>query len=376
MNRTSPWSLPCLYAKAGPLLRPLGVPYAWLMRARRARYMDGGSAAYRPSCPCVSVGNIAFGGTGKTPLTARLLAWTREEGLRAVVLSRGYKGRPGPDPLVVTPETPAERSGDEPLMLARAFPDVPVIVFPRRAESAVFAERRFSPDIIILDDGMQHLAVARDTDIVLLRPEDLDEDWNRVIPSGPWREGESALASASAFAVKAEAKAFADLVPLAERRLGRFGKPLFAFSLEPAGLEALAPEKDASRAADAAGYKNAPYLLLSGVGNPAGVEATATRLMGRPPVRHFTFADHHSFTAADIQAVIKLAQAPLPVLCTAKDAVKLRPLADAFGLCPALVMTVEAAFGSSLFTDLDFADWWRERWRDMRAERGTGRSHG
>ena len=362
MNPPHPLNLPSLYKRMGPLLRPLAGPYARLMRERRARYSDGRSASFRPACPCVSVGNIAFGGTGKTPLVSALLALTQEEGLRTVVLSRGYKGKPGPEPLVVTPETPVERSGDEPLMLARAFPDVPVIVFPRRAVSARLALERFAPDLILLDDGMQHLAVARDRDIVLLRPEDLAEDWNRVIPSGPWREGESALGAASAFAVKASAETFARLVPLAERRLARFQKPLFSFSLEATGLEPLTPESGNAPQRDG----SAPYLLISGVGNPAGVEATATAFMGVPPVRHIVFADHHPFGDADIRAVAGSIAEPLPVLCTAKDAVKLRPLAAAFGPRPVWVLRAAAAFGPALFTDLDFAGWWRRQWTAMR----------
>lgn len=378
MKQSHPWSLPSLYKKAAPLLRPLGAQYARLMRRRRERYAEGGAFSFRTSCPCVSVGNIAFGGTGKTPLVARLLAWTREEGLRAVVLSRGYKGKPGAEPLLVSSSTSAERSGDEPLMLARDFPDVPVIVFPRRAESARLAERLFTPDILILDDGMQHLAVTRDADIVLLRPEDLDEDWNRVIPSGPWREGEYALTAASAFAVKAEPDAFMRLAPLAEWRLARFGKPLFSFSLEATGLERLvsARGKEGPLAVNGQEYTGKPYILLSGVGNPAGVETTAARLMGGPPVRHFDFGDHHRFDAADIRAVIRQAPASLPVLFTAKDAVKLRPLAEAFNPHPALTIRVEAVFGPALFTSRDFMSWWRECWQGMRDAHCKGRTHG
>lgn len=392
MNPSHPWNLPALYKRVSPLLRPLAVPYAGLMRGRRARYADGRAVSFRPSCPCVSVGNIAFGGTGKTPLVSRLLTLARREGLRAVVLSRGYKGRPGAEPLVVASDTPAGRSGDEPLMLAGAFPDVPVIVFPRRAVSARFALRRFAPDLIILDDGMQHLAVARDMDIVLLRPEDLDEDWNRVIPSGPWREDESALAAASAFAVKASPEAFARLAPLAERRLARFAKPLFSFSLQATGLEPLTAEggclggrpdnpsgnpsdNSLGNSPDHLLYSQpagAPYLLLSGVGNPTGVEDTATAFMGRPPLRHIVFADHHSFSEADVRAVTASAAQPVPVLCTAKDAVKLRPLAAAFGLYSVWILRVEAAFGPALFTRQDFESWWREQWRTMLEARRLG----
>jgi len=353
-----------LYKTLGPLLRPFGLPYAGAMSVRRVLYGGGHLYSYRPACPVVSVGNIAWGGSGKTPLTAWLLAFARAESLRAAVLSRGYKARPGTAPLHVQPGIPAEAAGDEPLMLAHAFPEAAIIVFPKRAEAARYAEACFSPNVIILDDGMQHLAVRRDINIVILRPEDLTEDWNRVIPSGPWREGVSALSSASAFVLKAEAEELARLEGLAWRRLEFFARPLFSFSLAPTGLRSLFPSTPGVNAGYAAQdlldpkeYRDRPYALISGVGNHAGVEATAARLMGRPPVRHFDFADHHSYSETDVQAVCKMLPAPLPVICTAKDAVKLAAFRNAWSGVPVWVLETKAEFGPSIFTEETFSSW-------------------
>ncbi|MDR0339478.1 MAG: tetraacyldisaccharide 4'-kinase [Desulfovibrio sp.] len=359
-----------LYSRISPFLRPFGLPYALFMRKRRSLYHTGVLDAYAAPCPCVSVGNIAFGGSGKTPVVAFLLEQAARENKKAVVLSRGYGACPGAKPLLVRGDTPVEQAGDEPLMLARRFPEAPVVVFPRRSEAARFAVRQLKPDLLIMDDGMQHLALRRDVDLVLLRPDDLTENWNRVIPSGPWREGETALASADAFLLKADAAGFARLALLAEQRLRslfRQPAPLFNFSIEPVGLRPLFPENGPT---DSLGrpalltperYRDKPYVLVSGVASPEGVEKTAAELLGRPPVQHFAFADHHAYTAGDVQAVLKMSAAPLPVVCTAKDAVKLSAFAPEFGAVPVAFLETRAVFGQALFTESGFQSWWADR---------------
>jgi len=161
-----------------PLLRPLGAAYRVLMRARRRRYENG--AACRTDVPCVSVGNIGWGGSGKTPVVQWLLQWAAGHGLHAVVLTRGYKASPPGLPYVVTPQSPAAHAGDEPLMLARSCPQGTVVVDPVRSRSARWAQERLDPDFFVLDDGFQHVQVARDTDLVLLKKDDLHAEWGIV----------------------------------------------------------------------------------------------------------------------------------------------------------------------------------------------------
>ena len=361
------------YTALGSVLRPFALPYAAMMAARRACYTQGLLSSFSPACPCVAVGNIAWGGSGKTPFVAWLLAWARARKLKAVVLTRGYGGNPGKSPLLVEAKTCEEHAGDEPLMLAQEFPEASVLSFPGRAESARYAEEHLRPDIFILDDGMQHLAVRRHVDIVLLRPEDLEKEWNRVIPSGSWREGVSALKAASVFAVRAGEEEFSRLTPLVERRLSAFRKSVFSFLPAPRGLRLLYPDqahpallpKEAQPLLPPHEYADRPYILMSGVGNPASVEENARILMGRPPLQHFAFADHHPYTAADVQAVVKLSAAPLPVLCTAKDAVKLKAFGEDWGHTPVWVMETELEFGPALFSERGFPQWW-ENWWDTR----------
>lgn len=216
-----------------PLLTPVSLLYRRILAARRAKWENEGSPAFRPACQCVSVGNIAWGGTGKTPVVDWLLGWSEARGLRAVVLSRGYKAQPPELPLHVSPSRTPGEAGDEPLMLALEHPSAAVMVDPDRRRSGRWAEERLSPDLFVLDDGFQHVKVRRDLDIVLLRPDDLGDGWGRVIPAGAWREGPEALERADVFMIKCSPEAWESLRPACERRLAGFRRPLFSFSLRP-----------------------------------------------------------------------------------------------------------------------------------------------
>lgn len=342
-----------LYARINPLLKPLGPPYAALMRVRRGLYARGLLPAHLPACPCIAVGNIAFGGTGKSPVVGWLLEKAAQSGKRAVVLSRGYGARPGPRPLRVSFDTPVELAGDEALMLARRYPMARVVVHPDRAAAARLAELELCPDWLVMDDGMQHLALGRYLNLVLLRPEDLRQDWGRVIPSGPWREGPQALGSASAFLLRCHESLWPSLLPDLEKRLHVFARPIFSFSLEATGLLPLlsfGSEAAAPAFAD-------PYLLMSGVARPDDVEQSAAKLMGRAPLHHFVFGDHHPYGPADAHAVDALFPSRLPLLCTAKDAVKLAAMAGAFGERQLWVMEAGARFGPYTGCDLPFSGW-------------------
>ncbi len=333
------------------------------MAGRRALYEKGALARHTPSRPCVAVGNIAWGGTGKTPFVSWLLDWAGQQSLHAVVLTRGYGAHPGGAPLLVRPDSPPEQAGDEPLLLALRHPRASVLVFPRRAESARYAESRLSPDLFILDDGMQHLAMGRHADIVLLRPEDLDAEWNAVIPSGSWREGASALGRAAAFAVKAAPEEFARLAPLVEKRLRGFGVPVFSFSLVSRGLRPVFEKCPAEENREAGAWARTPYILLSGVGNPEGLERDVAAFMGREAVQHFAFADHHPYSAADVQAVLGVSVAPLPIVCTGKDAVKLRRFGDILDGRTVLELDTGVEFGPAMFAERPFPAWWEDWWR-------------
>lgn len=338
-----------------PLLAPLGRFYAWGMARRRTAHALGRTPATMPHAPCVSVGNIALGGSGKTPLVGWLVRWAVERELRPCVLTRGYRGRPPRLPLLVTPDAVWRETGDEPLLLARRFPQAHVLVDPERARAVDFARTHLAPKIFIMDDGMQHLRLHRHLDLILLRLRDFTTDWGRVLPAGPWREGPSALRAGAAFLVKAEPEAFLAHAGSIEKRMAPFGRPVFSFSLRPQGLY---------RVEDGAALDVTPddgYVFVSGLGDNQQAAATAQRFMGRAPVAVLPFRDHHVYGRGDVERIrrAKEEHGAATVICTEKDAVKLA----AFALPWLHALRAEVAFGPALFTDMPFALWWEERWQ-------------
>ena len=329
-----------------PVLAPFGAGYGALMALRRSLWEKGLLKGFTPTHPCVAVGNIAWGGSGKTPLVDWLLSRTAKQGLEAVVLTRGYGARPPVLPFPVSPTSTAEEAGDEPLMLRLRHPASAILVDPVRARAARLAEQTLNPDLLVLDDGFQHLAVKRHLNLVLLRPEDLREEWNRVIPAGSWREPAEALRRADAFLIKSPLSHIPSLLPDLRRRLEPYGKPVFTFFLRPGLLRRV----HSSSPVDTL-LPSGPYALVSGVGNPKQVRTTFSKFMGYAPAMHCIFPDHHAYTAEDAR---RLTELHMPILCTSKDAVKLRgmPIANLWEL------PVTATFGPALWTSMPFARWW------------------
>ncbi len=346
-----------------PLLAPLGRVYAWGMARRRKAHALGRTPAAMPHAPCVSVGNIALGGSGKTPLVGWLVQWAVERELRPCVLTRGYGGKPRHLPLLVTPDADWRETGDEPLLLARRFPQAHVLVDPERARAVDFARTHLAPKIFIMDDGMQHLRLHRHLDLILLRPRDFTTDWGRVLPAGPWREGPSALRAGAAFLVKAEPEEFLAHAGSIEERMAPFGRPVFSFALRPRGL---------FRTTDGAPLTEKPdggYVFVSGLGDNPRAVATAQGFMGRAPAAVLAFRDHHAYSRGDVERIRRAKEQhdAAVVICTDKDAVKLAPLA-----LPWLhALRVEVEFGPTLFADMPFERWWEERWQ--RQPHVTGR---
>ncbi len=143
--------------------------------------------------PVVSIGNLSVGGSGKTPFVLLLGELLKARGIKFDILSRGY-GRKTRGVALVDPAGSARDFGDEPLLMARRL-NVPVIVGEYRYAAGVFAEKKFGPQLHLLDDGFQHRSLARDFDIVLVTPEDARD---RLLPAGRLREPLSSLRRADA----------------------------------------------------------------------------------------------------------------------------------------------------------------------------------
>lgn len=339
------------------LLLPIASVYEVVMSVRRFFWEKGVLRRLIPDCPCISVGNIAWGGTGKTPLVDWLMRWAEGQGLKTVVLTRGYKAEVAIAPAYVKAYNTAREVGDEPLMLALDHPDSAVLVDADRRRSGRYAMRSLEPELFLLDDGFQHLAVYRHLDLVVLRPEDLRKEWGKIIPAGSWREGASALQRASAFLIKTDRSGMEELLPAFKERLAGFQRPVFSFDLHPVRLE----EAGSGRNVSPASFGGRPYLLVSGVGNPGHFEDVATRFLGHAPEHHFRYADHYPFEFKDAKQFGALGY---PVVCTAKDAVKLRQLP----LSNLWILRVEVKFGAFLWSQTPFPVWLETWWSRQKTD--------
>ncbi len=313
-------------------LAPLGAAFGGATALRAALYRRGVLAETRLGSPVISIGNLALGGRGKTPLVELTATLLRDAGRPVAVLSRGHGGDFRGDLLVVGDGTrvlaEAAQAGDEPVMLARALPGVVVAVGRDRARAGRAVEAAMGPRVFVLDDGFQHLRLARDLDIVCVDADDLRE---RPLPAGVLREPPSALGRAHLIVVSGEEE---DAARAAGETLSqRFGPARVLRARRcPAGFfdRAGAPARAPAR----------PFLL-TGIAWPERVVSDLAA-QGLPLAGHAAFADHHRFRPDEIEAVGRQAErsGADAIVTTAKDAVRL-PVAGSAP--PVLVWRVRCA---------------------------------
>ena len=280
-------------------LLPAEAAFRGVAAARNAAYDREWLHAERAPVPVVSIGNLAVGGAGKTPLAAWTAARLRAMGRRPAVALRGY-------------------GEDEVLVHRELNPDVPVFAAARRVEAACAAAAA-GCDVVVLDDGFQHRALARELEVVLVAV----EGWRagpRVLPRGPWREGPSALRRADVVVLTRKSAPLARAEAV-EREVAPWmdGRPVACCHLAPGPLAALhggatvEPEVLAGRGVLAVAALADPSSFLAHL-RAWGAEVDAA-----------LFGDHHAFTAAEAVELARRA-ARRAIVMTRKDAVKLRPL--------------------------------------------------
>ena len=177
-------------------MNPLSALYAAGVGVKNRLYESGIIRSRALHGPVVSVGNLSVGGSGKTPFVILLSELLKSRGIPFDVLSRGY-GRKTRGVLEVNPDGSPEQFGDEPLLISRRV-GCPVFVGECRYEAGAYAEKKFGPQLHILDDGFQHRSLSRDFDIVLVTADDLHD---QPLPVGLLREPLSSLQRADAIAI-------------------------------------------------------------------------------------------------------------------------------------------------------------------------------
>ena len=319
--------------------------YRGLLGAREWLYGRRLLRSRTVSCPVISIGNLTVGGTGKTPAVDLAAGTLMYLGRRVAIVSRGY-GRRSSGTQVVA-DTASIRleprdAGDEPFLLARRLPGVPVVVGGNRHEAARLAIERFGVTAIVLDDGFQHRTLAKDVEIVMTRAQ---RPWGngRLLPHGPLREPLSALARADLIvATGADRVEDAEEVRATARRHAP-GVPVVAARYVP--VESWEAERMRPHPlGDLAGRR---LLAFAGVASPEAFARTLDTL--RVEVADFaTFADHHWYTAGDLaeldaRATVLGAEG---LVTTEKDWVRLRGLPRARCLIHVVSVRLELVDGA------------------------------
>jgi tetraacyldisaccharide 4'-kinase len=280
--------------------------YAAAARRRRERYASRPDLRRRLKRPVVSVGNLAVGGRGKTPMAACVARVLTGLGERPAILSRGYGRTQSEDGVVVVSDPDGiradlPRAGDEPLMLARQLPGVPVLVSSDRYLAGALAERHFGVTVHVLDDGFQHLQLDRDVDLVIVEGEDVADP--RTLPSGRLREPPDVLAAADAIVTTDEG---ADVLPE--------GLDIPVFFVR---RDVVHPEPSESAI---------PSLAVAGIASPprffGDLRAAGWNIVGELP-----FRDHQPYSAREIDRIWREAgsRGASQIVTTEKDLVRLLP---------------------------------------------------
>lgn len=324
------------------IVEALSAVYGAAATWRRQWYAASAARTRHLRQPVVSIGNLRVGGTGKTPTVACLARLLVERGERPAILSRGYaRQRPSAGVTVVSDRTrvlaDVAHAGDEPLLLARALPGVPVLVCADRHAAGQYAETQLEATVHLLDDGFQHVTLARDIDLLLADERDLDD---RVLPAGRLREP---LANASV--------AHALIVPggsadAARRVASRLGIGDAFWTARELGTITML------RAGDRAPEPGDGVFAVAGIERPErffdDLRAAGHRVLGTR-----VFRDHHVFTTADLADIDVAARAAgaAAVVTTEKDAVRLE------GLTPAGLPITSVALHTRIEPAEGFADW-------------------
>ena len=302
------------YSNAPPpaWLQPLSSLFGAVSRARRRRLQPQSAPV-----PVIVVGNLAIGGTGKTPFVIWLVERLREWGYRPGVISRGYGGRAPRYPWRVGARTPVAEAGDEPLLIALRTA-APVMVGADRVATARALAAQADVDVLVSDDGLQHYRLDRALEFCVI-------DGRRglgngaLLPAGPLREPASRLLELDLLVINGEG--FETDHPAQVRMDLRASEAESLAGGPPVHLDRL----DGQR-----------VHAVAGIGHPARF-FDSLRARGAEVIEH-PYPDHHAYTAQDIQFLDGLM-----VLMTEKDAVKCRAFAGPLHYAVPVSAYVDAA---------------------------------
>jgi|SRR5471030_83780 len=282
------------------LLLPFSWLYGLITTVLRYSYKMGWKKSWRAPVPVIVVGNLTAGGNGKTPVVIWLVELLQQHGLRAGVVSRGYGGKSEKYPLVLDAKTSTTQAGDEPVLIYQRT-GAPVAVSPVRADAVKALLEHHQIDVIVTDDGLQHYALQRDIEIVVIDGvRRFGNGW--WLPAGPMRERASRLRTVDAV--------------ITNGGYAQSGEISMALDAGQA-INLLTGERRDATSLSA-------IVAMAGIGHPPRFFATLKSLHVTP-VTEISFADHQDY---HLQQLTALTTPDQTLLMTEKDAVKCRAFAQ------------------------------------------------
>lgn len=284
------------------LLAPFSLLFWLISQIRRGLYRYHILKSYRATVPVLVVGNISVGGNGKTPVVIWLVEQLQQRGIKVGVISRGYGGKNKQFPQLVTSQSDPALMGDEPVLIAQRT-NAPVAISPNRQQSIELLLKHFELDLIVTDDGLQHYALARDMEWVVVDGERRFGN-GFVLPAGGLRELPSRLKSVQAV--------------ICNGNLAHSGEHLM--TLEP--TEAI--NLKTGERQPLSYFSQTDVVALAGIGYPPRF-FTMLAQFGISLKHQQSFADHQSYQH---EMIAPLADPNTPLLMTEKDAVKCYAFAE------------------------------------------------
>lgn len=304
------------------LLRPLSGLYGLVIQCRGYLYAQDILKSYRAPVPVMIIGNITVGGSGKTPLIIELVNFLQYFGLNVAVISRGYGGQ-GPFPRLVEDDDTAESVGDEPLLIVQQT-GVLMAVGPNRQQAIELILQDTKPDLILSDDGLQHLALQRDLEWIVL---DVDRGLGnqQLLPAGFLREPVSRLQTATVI------------------EHGKSAQTDLSMQLKSGALQPLRTQSNARLSAKPPLPSSGIQVhAVAGIGRPQRFFESLKEL-GFELIEH-VFPDHFDYQPSDLEF-----DDDLPIITTAKDAVKIQQFADMLGEKSIWILPVQAQLSTACY---------------------------
>jgi tetraacyldisaccharide 4'-kinase len=327
----------------GLLLAPISWPIEWAYRFRRFAYNYKIFSRHEFHVPIISVGNIAFGGTGKTPLVIWLAEYLSAQEKKVMILTRGYRGKLEHSRGILRAGgklgfNPVEY-GDEALLLVRRLKKASVVVGKDRSNNLETYFPQENPDVVLLDDGFQHLQLKRQLNIVLFDGQMPMEKY-KVVPRGYLREGLTALRDADVVIVGRSDQASKEQKEILRNLISPYLSDHVAY-VEMAYRTVGVFDANYHLVFDSVKLKDKKVICVAGIAAPHSF-FNSMESLGAKVIKKITYPDHHYYRQEEVQELLKMAQdADARLVTTEKDMVKIRRFVDPEAI---LFLEIEASF--------------------------------